>query len=708
MLVFWGGATLVGRPLARPAIKSAGIVLLTIATATFLAMVVRPGAYLTGGLSGPGGLIGGGLADLLRARTGDVGAFIIAIVGFTVGITLATEWLVFEIARDVGLGALRGARVTGEALAWTGGSVALAAQSLKREKAPAPPKPKEKASRRERLPVLVEEPEPPAPPPKPEPEPPPRKARKKPERKPDEPRPKAAPPRRAPPVRKPAARSSATGQPYVYPPLDLLDPVKSRDPRHQEALIQENGEILEETLREFKVEAEVVDYRRGPVVTLYELDLAAGVKVNRIHSLSEDLAVALKAPSVRVVAPLPGKSTIGVEVPNPARDDVRLRTLITSEAFERNPGYLPLFVGADVAGNSLLEDLTTMPHVLIAGATGSGKSICINAFLLSLLMTRTPEQVRLILIDPKQVELAFFSKVPHLMSPVITDAKKAMTVLEWIVDQMEERYALFHATEVRNIGSYNELGPKRIKQRKEELGISDEDESNGQGFPDLLPYIVVVVDELADLMMVAGKEIETLITRLAQKSRAVGIHIVLATQRPSTDVITGLIKANMPTRCSFQVASKIDSRVVLDQNGAEKLLGRGDMLYLPPRTSHLVRAQGTFVSDGEVKRVVAFLADRLEQEFNSSLAEAQTGELVRDEDKDPLYDEAVRVILSEQRGSASLLQRALGVGYTRGSRLMDIMHKEGIVGPYKGSKAREVLMDLDEYEELTRARREAT
>ncbi|MHC4860947.1 MAG: DNA translocase FtsK, partial [Planctomycetota bacterium] len=495
---------------------------------------------------------------------------------------------------------------------------------------------------------------------------------------------------------------------YVFPPLDLLDPAKSRDPRHQEALIKENGEILEETLGEFKVEAEVVDYRRGPVVTLYELDLAAGVKVNRIHSLSEDLAVALKAPSVRVVAPLPGKSTIGVEVPNPTRDDVRIRSLVTSESFERNPGYLPIFIGKDVAGNPLIEDLTTMPHLLIAGATGSGKSICINSILLSLLLTRTPEQVRLILIDPKQVELAFFSKVPHLMSPVITDAKKALSVLEWLVDQMEERYALFHAMEVRNIHSYNELGQKRIKERKQELGIGEDDEGDGLGFPVSLPYIVMVVDELADLMMVAGKDIELLITRLAQKSRAVGLHIVLATQRPSTDVITGLIKANMPTRVSFQVASKIDSRVVLDQNGAEKLLGRGDMLYLPPRTAHLVRSQGTFVSDGEVKRVVKFLAERLEQEFDESLQHAQTGELVREEDKDPLYDEAVRIILSEQRGSASLLQRALGVGYTRGSRLMDIMHKEGIVGPYKGSKAREVLMTLDEYEELLRARRETT
>ena len=312
----------------------------------------------------------------------------------------------------------------------------------------------------------------------------------------------------------------------------------------------------------------------------------------------------------------------------------------------------------------------------------------------------------MILIDPKQVELAFFSRVPHLMSPVVTDMKKALTVLEWLVDQMEERYALFHTMEVRNIASYNELGKAAIKVRKEELGVDDSVPDEGLGFPEKLPYILIVVDELADLMMVSGKEIENLITRLAQKSRAVGIHIVLATQRPSTDVITGLIKANMPTRVAFQVASKIDSRVILDQNGADKLLGRGDMLYLPPRTSHLVRAQGTFVSDGEVKRVVKFLADRREQIFDEALESVQTGEFLRAEDKDALYDEAVNVILSEQRGSASLLQRALGVGYTRGSRLMDQMHKEGIVGPYKGSKAREVLFTLEEYEELYRKRHE--
>ena len=525
-------------------------------------------------------------------------------------------------------------------------------------------------------------------------------------------RPDPVPPRRKPrksakkpkPTKRSGGRKSPDG--YEFPPASLLDPVKIRDPRDSESIILQNAAILAETLSDFKVEAEVVNHVRGPVVTMFELDLAAGVKVNRIHNLAEDLAVALKAPSVRVVAPLPGKSTIGVEVPNPVRDDVRLGSLINSQVFERNPGYLPLFLGMDVAGNPIIEDLTSMPHCLIAGATGAGKSVCINAVLLSLLMTRKPEEVRLILIDPKQVELAFFAKVPHLMSPVVTDMKKAIGVLEWLVDQMEQRYALFHTMEVRNIGADNELGPKAIRERKIEIGIDPDEELDGLGIPEHLPYVVIVVDELADLMMVAGKDIEMLVTRLAQKSRAVGIHIVLATQRPSTDVITGLIKANMPCRLSFQVASKIDSRVVLDQNGAEKLLGRGDMLYLPPRTSHLARAQCTFVSDGEVKRVVKFLAAQVSQQFEPSLTRAQTGPVLQNEERDPLYEEAIQVVLGEQRGSASLLQRALGIGYTRGSRIMDQMHKEGLVGSYKGSKAREVLMTLEEYEGLSGGARE--
>ncbi len=479
---------------------------------------------------------------------------------------------------------------------------------------------------------------------------------------------------------------------YEFPGLDLLDTPKPRDLRRLEEAIQKNAEILQKTLAEFRIEGRVVNYQQGPVVTMLEIALAPGTKVTRIHSLADDLAMALKVTSVRIVAPIPGKSTVGVEIPNPIRDDVRMVTLMESAAFRNNTQAIPLLLGVRGNGEPMVDDLAKMPHLLVAGATGAGKSVCINSVLLSILMARTPDEVKLILIDPKQVELAFFADIPHLLSPVVTDMKRAASVLEWAVQKMEERYDLLRRFEVRNIASYNELGEEAIRARIEELGLSDE------VIPVKLPYIVIVVDELADLMLTAGKEIEKLITRLAQKSRAVGIHIMLATQRPSTDVITGLIKANMPTRIAFQVTSKVDSRVILDQNGADKLLGMGDMLYLPPRSSSVARAQGTFASDQEVKRVVGFLKKRYSAEFNEELVEIGTMCILDDSEKDNLYDEAVRVVLHEHRGSASLLQRALAIGYTRASRLLDLMRKEGVVGAYKGSKASDVLLTLDEYE----------
>ncbi|MCK6482240.1 MAG: DNA translocase FtsK, partial [Planctomycetes bacterium] len=482
---------------------------------------------------------------------------------------------------------------------------------------------------------------------------------------------------------------------------DLLDKQRVKEVRAEEETIQHNARVLEQTLQDFKIEARVVGYTRGPVVTMFEIALAAGTKVTRIHALADDLSMALKAQTVRVVAPIPGKSTVGVEVPNLVREDVRLRGLLETETFQRSKAHLPLLLGVDAGGAHRIEDLAAMPHLLIAGATGSGKSVCINSIIMSFLMCRTPDDVRLILVDPKQVELSFFSRIPHLLSPVVTDMKRAVNVLEWAVNQMEERYDLLALMQVRSIASYNELGPKAIKARLEELEDTDRE------VPPRLPYVVIVVDELADLMMTAGKDIEVLITRLAQKSRAVGIHVVLATQRPSTDVITGLIKANMPTRICFKVTSKVDSRVVMDQNGGDRLLGQGDMLYLPPRTASLIRAQATFVSDAEVKRVVEFLAGRHEPQFNRELTQVCTGALLSEDEKDELYDQAVRVVLEEQRGSASLLQRALEIGYTRASRLLDLMRKEGIVGAYKGSKASEVVVTLEEYEARVAAARAA-
>jgi S-DNA-T family DNA segregation ATPase FtsK/SpoIIIE len=423
---------------------------------------------------------------------------------------------------------------------------------------------------------------------------------------------------------------------------------------------------------------------------MYEVELSAGTKVARISALSDDLAIALKAPSVRVVAPIPGKSTIGIEVPNIERETVFLKALSVDEIYDERRFAIPLLLGMDVGGKKLIDDLAKMPHLLIAGATGSGKSVCINAIICSILLTRSPDDVKLILIDPKMVELQSYQRVPHLLCPVVTNMRKAPGVLEWAVQEMEERYERLSEAGVRHIADYNKLGEAGLKERLEDAFSDDT--------PTHLPYIVVVVDELADLMMQAAKEIETSITRLAQKSRAVGIHVILATQRPSTNVITGLIKANMPTRIAFQVASKIDSRVILDYNGAEALLGAGDMLYAPPRLSALWRAQSTYVSDAEIRRIVNHAAQCGAPRFIPELLSLKKGGEGDELEADELYDDAVRIILKSQRGSASLLQRALGIGYTRASRLIDLMTANGVVGDFKGSKAREVLMSLDEWQ----------
>ena len=427
---------------------------------------------------------------------------------------------------------------------------------------------------------------------------------------------------------------------------------------------------------------------------MYELALKEGTKLSQIVNRSDDLAIALKAEAVRIVAPIPGKNTVGVEVPNVIRDDVRLLELLQDCASVVAKKAIPIFLGRDAAGSPMVEDLTTMPHLLIAGATGSGKSVCINSIIVSILMTRRKEDVRLILIDPKQVELAFFRDTPHLLTKVVTDARKAAQTLEWVISEMEDRYRIFALFGVRNIAGYNRLGKKKVRALAKQHDIAE------LSAPGRLPYLVVIVDELADLIMTGRKEVEHAVTRLAQKSRAVGIHSVLATQRPSTDVITGLIKANMPSRASFKVTSKVDSRVVLDQSGAEKLLGRGDMLFLPPRSFHLVRAQGCFVSDAEIKSVVAYLRENgPDQELRELIVRAETIDNRDPREVDALFDGACRVVLESQRGSASLLQRALSVGYTRASRLIDLMRSQGIIGEFKNAQSSDVLLTLEEYEE---------
>ncbi|MFB3065275.1 MAG: DNA translocase FtsK, partial [Planctomycetota bacterium] len=498
------------------------------------------------------------------------------------------------------------------------------------------------------------------------------------------------------PAREPVAASRKPKRPPApLPGMELLSHCAPVDIGRLERSIQKNSEILERSLASFKIEARVVGYERGPAITMYELALHEGIKLSQIVNLSDDLAIALKAESVRIVAPIPGKSTVGVEVPNAIREDVRLRDLVEEQQEAMDKMAIPLYLGRNASGAPMVEDLAEMPHLLIAGATGSGKSVCINSIIVSILLTRRPEQVRLILIDPKQVELAFFREIPHLLTAVVTDVRKAAQALDWVVNEMEDRYWIFARFSVRNIRAYNHLGAKKIRQLAEKHDISPEKA------PYPMPYLTVIVDELADLIMTGRKEIEHAVTRLAQKSRAVGIHSVLATQRPSTDVITGLIKANMPCRAAFKVTSKVDSRVVLDQNGAEKLLGKGDMLFLPPRSFNILRSQGTYVGDDEVKKVVAFMKEHSDPPELRELVVRP--EKVADQDPrevDELFEEACRIVIKSQRGSASLLQRALSVGYTRASRLVDLMRGQGIIGEYKNAQAAEVLMTLDDFEEM--------
>jgi len=482
------------------------------------------------------------------------------------------------------------------------------------------------------------------------------------------------------------AAPSASVDPYEFPSLQLLvkpSPISGSD---LEQFTVAHARKLTQVLQSFKLEANVVGVQRGPSITMLEVELAPGTKLGRLRSLEDDLAMNLAARSVRIVAPIPGKSTAGIEIPNEVMETVRLSELITSPAFTRRQDKLgiPIFLGKDSAGYPRIEDLAQMPHLLVAGSTGAGKSVCLNTMIMSILYTRTPDQVQLILIDPKMVELSSFQNVPHLMCPVVTDMKRAAAILEWAVEKMDSRYQLMHEVGVRNIYAYNKLGADKIREK---LG-----DNHSEDTETALPLIVIVIDELADLMLVSAKDVETSITRLAQKSRAVGIHVILATQRPSTNVITGLIKANLPTRIAFRVASKVDSRVILDANGADKLLGAGDMLFLPPRSAELVRVQGAFVEDQEIRNTVEFLASRGQPRYSRELMQRRSKPAQDPFEIDDLFEDATRYVVETQRGSASLLQRRFAIGYTRASRLIDLMAGEAILGDYKGSQAREVLM----------------
>ena len=484
------------------------------------------------------------------------------------------------------------------------------------------------------------------------------------------------------------------------PSLDILEEAEDFPFELLAKKAQEAALILERTFEEFGLNVKVAEIDTGPVVTQFELTLEPGLRISKVVNLADDIAVALRVPAVRVVSPIPGKNTVGVEVPNEKQVTGRLKELAEACAEQADKMAIPIFLGKDVSGRPLVVDMTKMPHLLIAGRTGTGKSVCLNTLITSMLMTRSPEDVRMLMIDPKMVELSPYTKIPHLMNPVITDMKKAEAVLAWAVDKMEERYDLLAKVGVRHLDSYNKLGREKVLER---MGFSEDDEE-ADDIPDRMPYIVIVADEMADLMMTNGKEVESHIIRLAQKSRAVGIHLVLATQKPTVDVITGLIKSNLPARISFQVASRTDSRVVLDEMGADKLLGNGDMLYLAPGTSNLTRAQGTYVSDEEVNSIIDFYSAypprysaEIEQATKAPMSSGSVEGGVSTE-RDDMYEQAVMIVLREGRGSVSLLQRAMGIGYGRAARMVDHMAEDGIVGDYNGSKCREVICSYEDWE----------
>jgi S-DNA-T family DNA segregation ATPase FtsK/SpoIIIE len=477
---------------------------------------------------------------------------------------------------------------------------------------------------------------------------------------------------------------------YALPPVALLDAPRT-ERKIDERELMDGARLLEEKCREFAVEGTVVQIHPGPVVTTFEFKPDAGVKYSKITSLADDLCLAMQAESV-LIDRIPGKSTVGIQIPNRTREQISLRELLESEIYRRSTSKLTLALGKTIHGEPYIADLSTMPHLLIAGSTGAGKSVGINGMLTSILYRATPDDVRMIMIDPKRLELGMYEDIPHLLTPVVVDPKQAANALRWAVREMEDRYKTLAAEGVRNIEQYNRNVQHAIAEKRTP--------QNGEQ-PKPLPFIVVVIDELADLMMVASNEVEESIARLAQMARAVGIHLILATQRPSVDVITGLIKANLPSRIAFRVASKIDSRTILDGNGAEQLLGRGDMLFLPPATSRFIRLHGPYISEQESARLASFLRKQGKPTYDETItAEEKTAAEGVDLDKDDLYDEAARIVVQSGQASISYLQRRLRIGFSRAARLVDMMEMEGLVSPAAGGKAREVLVDKGYFEEV--------
>ncbi|WP_320040970.1 DNA translocase FtsK 4TM domain-containing protein [uncultured Desulfobacter sp.] len=490
---------------------------------------------------------------------------------------------------------------------------------------------------------------------------------------------------------------------FVLPTLSFLDEKQKIRRQIDTDELQNKASILENKLADFNVKGEVVEILPGPVITTFEYRPAPGIKLSKIVGLSDDLALALAAISIRIVAPIPGRDVVGIEIPNDERELVNLREMIASKEFVQSKSLLTLGLGKDLLGQPVATKMDKMPHLLIAGATGTGKSVGLNAMIISLLYKATPDEVKLIMIDPKRIELSVYNDIPHLITPVVTDMKKATNALFWAVREMERRYELLELSGLRNIAQFNAMVDERLRDIAPDT--SPEDIVLPGGLPlERLPFIVVIVDELGDLMMVASKDVEYALTRLAQMARAAGIHLIIATQRPSADVLTGTIKANFPTRLSFQTSSKIDGRIIIDQGGPESLLGNGDMLFCPPGTGKIMRIQGAFISEKEIGRITSFLKDQRQPDYNEEVIQGDDDgqEKVFDESEyDEKYDEAVALVTTDRQASISYVQRRLRVGYNRAARLIEMMEHEGIVGPQIGSKPREILVKSYDEEKIS-------